>query len=312
MQLIIPLAMSSPYIVLALCVTLTTSLTLNQGRHDLLGGVGEGVGSAYSAPLNMEIAASVDINPFTPSEPSSFWVDKTTSMVKPDVEIAFNFVPRENLIATTDIGASDTGGTPREGGGSTISATTDIQTSVNADSDALFPVINFNDGADIIGNILPVDSADTRQISLGAPNDVNLPLLPIAAEVCKVQSSSKRRVKRGGENSLDQCVTKISPPASEIKPEQSNPGVRTGASEPSSEPPEKKKKNGPPFDPATVPDFRGLHFREDKSTCPHEYTTIPVCALRVDERDWATSTSVSFYSTLLESVTCMCSHLWYL
>lgn len=49
MQLIIPLAMFSPYIVLALCVTLTMSLTLNQGRHDLLGGVGEGVESAYSA-----------------------------------------------------------------------------------------------------------------------------------------------------------------------------------------------------------------------------------------------------------------------
>lgn len=260
----------------------------------------------------MEIAASVDINPSALSDPSSIGVDKTTSRVKPDVEIAFDFVLRENLIATIDIDTSDTGGTSREGQRSTTSATTDIRTSAHADTDALFPVITFNDGADIIGNILPVVSADTRQISQGEPNNVNLRLLPIEAEVCKVQSSSKRRVRRGGENTLDQCVTKISPPASEIKPEQSNPGVRTGASEPSSEPPEKKKKNGPPFDPATVPDFRGLHFREDKSTCPHEYTTIPVCALSVDERDWATSTSVSFYSTLLESVTCMCSHLWYL
>lgn len=188
MQLITPLAMSFPYIVFALCVTLTTSLTLNQGRHDLLGGVGEGVGSAYSAPLNMEIAASVDINPSTSLEPLSIGVDKITSMVKPDVEIAFNFFLRNNLIATT-----------REGGGSTTSTTTDIQTSINADADASLPIITFNDGVDIIGNILPVDSADTRQISLGAPNNVNLPLLPIAAEVCKVQSSSKRQVKRGGE-----------------------------------------------------------------------------------------------------------------
>lgn len=161
-------------------------------------------------------------------------------------------------------------------------------------------------GADIIGNSLPDASAATWQISLDAPNDANLALLPIAADVCKVQSSSKRRVRRGGENTLDECKSEIRPPTSEIKPGQSDSGDRTRESEPSSEPPETKKKKAPPFDPATVPAFSGFHFREDKSACPHEYTTIPVCALRADERDWATSTSVSFYTSLLECVACMC------
>lgn len=131
--------MSSLHIVLALCVTLTMSLSLNQGRHDLLGGVGEGVGSANSAPLNMEILASVDITPSTPSEPLSIGVDRTTSVVKPDVEIAFSFVPRDNLIPTADVGTLETGEIPREAGGSTTAANTGTQTSPHAGSDASFP-----------------------------------------------------------------------------------------------------------------------------------------------------------------------------
>lgn len=104
-------------------------------------------------------------------------------------------------------------------------------------------------------------------------------------------------------------MTEISQPASrEIKPEQRNSSDKTGASQPNSktQPLEKKKKKGPSFNLATIPDFRGFHFRENKSTCSHKYTTIPVCAPRVDERDWATSTSHSLYSTLLECVTCIC------
>lgn len=197
------LAMSSLHIVLALCVTLTMSLTLNQGRHDLLGGVGEGEGSAYSAPLNMEIVASVDITPSTPSEPLSIGVDRTSSVVKPDVKIAFSFVPRDNLIPSTNVGTLETGEIPSEAGVSTTTANTGTQTSPYAGSDTSFPVMILNDGVDIIGNILPVASADTRQISLNASNNANLPLLPVAAEVCKIQSSSKRRVRRGGENTLD-------------------------------------------------------------------------------------------------------------
>lgn len=141
MQLTISLTMSSLHILLALCVTLTTSLTLNPpGRHDLLSRVEAGVGSAYSAPFNMEIVASVDITPSRPSEPLSIGMDRTTSMVKPDVEIEFSIVSRDNLVPATDVSALEIGGISRETGAFTTTANTGSQIPPYAGSDASFSV----------------------------------------------------------------------------------------------------------------------------------------------------------------------------
>lgn len=166
------------------------------------------------------------------------------------------------------------------------------------------------DGANITGNSLPDTSAVTWQISLNASNDANLELFSIAVKVCKVQFSSKRRVKYGSENKLNKCMSKIRPLPSEIKPGHSDSGKKTRGSKPSSKPPE--KKIDPFFYLTTVPSFSSFHFRENKFLRPHKYTTIPVYACHADKRDWATSTSASFYTSLLECVTCICPYLQYL
>lgn len=157
-------------------------------------------------------------------------------------------------------------------------------------------------------------STETRQQTLDAPptnDDAHLALLVnyiIAADkqsnTCEIKSSSKRRARRRDDDIKkdDSCVT-IPPASSETKPEQNNDA---GDNPEGEKPPTKQQpRKSVPFDPATEPPFSGFHFRENTSVCPHQSSSIPVCALRTDERDWATSTSVSFFSTLLECVACM-------
>lgn len=170
------------------------------------------------------------------------------------------------------------------------------------DSDASFPIIVPNDGSDNTGNIILGMSTRTKE-PLDAPNDANLAPLYIAndkSNICEIQSSTIRRVRRDNKREPNACVMQTSPPASETKPEQNSAGDGPGVGKP----PEKQPGKIPPFDPAREPSFSGFHFRENTSVCPHKSVTIPVCALQVDERDWATSTSVSFLSSLLECVAC--------